>query len=595
MLQKITSSHGQPLFDAAATRRIEEQAASTLPPHTLMHRAGLAVARLSLALAPHAKCIWIACGPGNNGGDGFTAALHLHQWGKQVTVTCIEPGSKGLPADAAAARRRAEAAGVRFAAQPPPHFDFCIDALLGPGRTAALPGKGRTAALPEEPDGAAHPRPGTAQMLAWLEIMRASFAPRLAVDVPTGLDGDAGTLGRELAGTLAEVSGQDAPRMKNPSSSQKESEGAMYSGAACARITLSRAVFTLSLLTLKPGLLTAQGKDVAGEVWFDSLDVSPVGEPPSATMLGADGVAPVGRLHRLSAAHSAHKGVFGDVAVVGGHSAGNSHMVGAALLAAQAALHAGAGRVFVSLPEQDPEQNSEQKSRNVPGQSRILTVDTFQPELMFRNIEALDLATCTVVCGCGGGSSVKAVLPHILRMARQLVLDADALNAIAADAALVKLLKARSSVGVTPLGAAKTILTPHPLEAARLLGTTAATVQSDRLGAARQLAEMTGAVVVLKGSGTVICTPNYADDADDASYAGISRFTSCINSTGNPLLATAGTGDVLAGMVGAQLAHGLPAFDAACSAVFAHGKIADHWEQTHPGKALTASRLARAI
>ena len=567
-----------------------------------MHRAGLAVARLSLALAPHAKCIWIACGPGNNGGDGFEAALHLHQWGKQVTVTCIEPSSKGLPADAAAARKRAEAAGVRFAAQPPPHFDFCIDALLGIGRTAALPGKGHTAALPgkghtaalpEEPDGAAHPRPGTAQMLAWLEIMRASFAPRLAVDVPTGLDSDAGALRSELAGTLAKVSGQNVPRMKSPN--QKESEGAMHSGAASARITSAIAVFTLSLLTLKPGLLTAQGKDVAGEVWFDSLDVSPVGEPPSATMLGADGVAPVGRLQRMSAAHSAHKGVFGDVAVVGGHSAANSHMVGAALLAAHAALHAGAGRVFVSLLGQDPAQKSEQKSRNAPVQSRPLTVDTLQPELMFRNIEALDLATCTVVCGCGGGSSVKTVLPHILRMARQLVLDADALNAIAADAELVKLLKARSSGGTTQLGAAKTILTPHPLEAARLLGTTAATVQSDRLGAARQLAEMTGAVVVLKGSGTLICTLNYADDADDASYAGISRLTSCINSTGNPLLATAGTGDVLAGMVGAQLAHGLPAFDAACSAVFAHGKIADRWEQTQPGKALTASRLARAI
>ena len=86
-MQRISSAHSHPLFSVAATRQIEQQAAAALPPHTLMQRAGLSVARLALALAPHAQLIWVACGPGNNGGDGFEAALHLHQWGKKVVVT----------------------------------------------------------------------------------------------------------------------------------------------------------------------------------------------------------------------------------------------------------------------------------------------------------------------------------------------------------------------------------------------------------------------------------------------------------------------------------------------------------------------------
>jgi len=302
---------------------------------------------------------------------------------------------------------------------------------------------------------------------------------------------------------------------------------------------------------LKPGLFTFQGRDSAGEVWFDDLGVDVSDELPSAWLLGEDRVtAP----HRLE---SSHKGSFGDVAVIGGESTNNSHMAGAALLSASAALHAGAGRVFVALL----------------GDAAV-TVDPCQPELMFRSPEALDLRTQTVVCGCGGGQSIKAVLPKVLSTATRLVLDADALNAISNDISLQTLLKARSARGYA------TVLTPHPLEAARLLQNTTAQVQCDRLKAAAQLAERYQAVVVLKGSGSLVAA---------------SGQTSCINSSGNALLATAGTGDVLAGMVGAALARGLNAFDAACSAVFRHGQVADDWEHTNPGEALTASRLAAAI
>ncbi len=514
-MQKITSALSHSLYSIAATRLIERQAASALPPHTLMQRAGLSVARLALALAPHARCVWIACGPGNNGGDGFEAARHLHQWGKNVVVTWtgLPSGKPELPPDAHASRERALAAGVPMASEPPPAFDLCIDALLGIGASLD-PG-----------------RAGSALMQQWLEVMNASAALRLAVDVPTGLDADTGCTPFDFA---------------------------IKSIASSGRVISARGIFTLSFLTLKPGLFTASGRDRAGEVWFDDLGISasdvPASARPCAWLLGADRAC---QPLRRQAAHASHKGSFGDVAVVGGESTATAHMAGAALLAASAALHAGAGRVLVALL----------------GDAASLTVDTEQPELMFRAPEALDMAHQVVVCGCGGGEAVKTVLPKVLSTAVRAVLDADALNAIAMDPQLQTQLKARKARGYS------TILTPHPLEAARLAGITAAAVQADRLTAARQLAEKFQCVVVLKGSGTVIAGPGQPVT---------------VNPTGNALLATAGTGDVLAGMVGACLASGLSDFEAACSAVFTHGHRADAWVDEMPRRALTAGALAKA-
>ena len=508
-MHQISTALTLPLFGVAATRRLEQQAAAALPPHTLMQRAGLAAARLALALAPHAQQIWIACGPGNNGGDGLEAARHLHHWGKTVTVTWLgEAGQREgkLPADALASLQRARAAGVVFADAPPPEVDFAIDALLGIGAT---------------------PRPGdssaeAARMADWMGLLRNSSAPVLSLDIPSGLDAGTGT------------------------------DFAPESIAASAGPTRAGARFCLSFLTLKPGLFTAAGRDLAGQVWCDDLGVTaPYGTAPDAWLAGQDRCGPSGR---GQAPHSSHKGSFGDVAVVGGESAGSAHMAGAALLAGRAALHAGAGRVFVALLG-----------------SPSLSVDPQQPELMFRNPDALDLAQQVVVCGCGGGDAVAAVLPRMLSRAPALVLDADGLNAVASDSSFQALLRARAARGW------RTLLSPHPLEAARLLGSSTAAVQADRLDAASRLAAQFQCVVVLKGSGTVIAAPHAVP---------------VINPTGNARLATAGTGDVLAGMLGAALAAGLPAVDAACSAVFQHGQLADAWPVSHPGQVLTASALA---
>jgi len=473
-MQRITSHRSWPLFDVAATRAIEQAAARSLAPHTLMQRAGLSVARLALAMAPHAKTLWIACGPGNNGGDGFEAAMHLRQWGKHAVVTW-SGDEASAPSDALASLHRARSAGVEFKHEAPAHWDLAIDALLGLGST----------------------RPLKEKMAQWAAAMNDRPQAVLAVDLPSGLNADTG-----IAGAV-------------------------------------RASCTLALLCLKPGLFTADGRDAAGQVWWDDLGVVPAVQPTA----GLSG--PYATSFRR---HSSHKGSYGDVAVIGGAPG----MGGAALLAASAALHAGAGRVFAALLD-----------------NNAFEVDASQPELMLRRWESLDLTGMGVACGCGGGDVVRTVLPKVMATAKALVLDADALNAVACDTQLQALLQARSGRGRA------TVLTPHPLEAARLLGCSSSQVQQDRLQAARELVRRFGCVALLKGSGSVIAGPG---------------MLPLINPTGNARLATAGTGDVLAGLVAARLAGGMGDFEAAASAAYAHGLAADTWPTDKP---LTASAMAR--
>lgn len=453
-LQRLVPADGPvPLFDSAASRAIESLALASAAPHALMEAAGWAVARLALALAPHAEHVWIAAGPGNNGGDGLVAARHLHRLGRKVHVTWQGDLAR-LPPDAAHAREAALADGLTLhepSALPPARQDLCVDALLGLGQRRAPQGE-------------------MAATIQALNACRQQGAALLAIDMPTGLCADTG---RRLGNVLVQANA------------------------------------TLALLTAKPGLFTAEGRDAAGQVWLDRLGVDPDTEAPTARLSGRSD-ARIALSPRLDAAHASHKGRFGDTWIVGGAPG----MTGALHLAARASLCAGAGRVYLTaLAEQAPPPTS--------------------PELMERTwptAQAMALAEhATVVCGCGGGDAVRRVLPELISRARRLVLDADALNAAASDPSLATLLERRGARG----GA--TILTPHPLEAARLLGVGAAAVQSDRLAAARALAQRFRAVVALKGSGTVIAAPGR---------------TTVINSTGNSRLATAGTGDVLAGWAG---------------------------------------------
>lgn len=477
LTQAIT--RGQwPLHDRATTRALEHAALAELLPHVLMQSAGEAVARLAMALAPHARNIQIACGPGNNGGDGLVAATALHRAGRRVRVLLMR-GDSPAPRDAAWALNEAVAAGVCIAGADDavtrdPHTsrpDLAIDAMLGLGAERPLQGS----------------------MAQWAQDVAGGLT--LSVDQPSGLNVE---------------TGQPWP-----------------GGGAV------RAQHTLALLTLKAGLFTAQGRDHSGQVWFNNL-----GLPKADSLAVASLLASVP--HSATRQHGSHKGLFGDVAVVGG-AAG---MTGAAVLAAEAALAAGAGRVVVSPL------------------SGVLDASV-RPELMLRPkwwAEDIQLLRqTTVVCGCGGGDAVAAAMPALLTHAPRLVLDADALNAMARDSLIARLQAQRLGRGEL------SILTPHPLEAARLLNCSTSEVMANRLGAAQALADRHQAVVLLKGSGTVCAAPGRKP---------------MLIASGNGLLASAGTGDVLAGWVGGSWAAASDnsvqtAMQVASRAACLHGHAAD--------------------
>ena len=282
---------------------------------------------------------------------------------------------------------------------------------------------------------------------------------------------------------------------------------------------------TLTFIADKPGLHTLDGPDCAGQVFVHSLGLKPAAGPGS---LNAPAVFAAAAQPRR---RNSHKGRFGNLAVIGG----NQGMVGAALLAGRSALHAGAGRVYVQL-----------LAAGAP------VWDAAQPELMLRStLNDLSLEAAVLGPGLGMDAEAHAVLARQLAGDTALVLDADALNLIGLSPALAQRLATRGQ---------PSILTPHPLEAARLLGTEVGTVQSDRIGSALELARRYQAVVVLKGVGSIIAAPD---------------GTWCINPTGNPGLATAGTGDVLAGLAGALLAQGWPVLSAALASAWLHGQAAD--------------------
>ena len=483
MIEVLHQAGRFPLFSSEGCRALEAAALARAPAQALMARAGLAVARLALALAPHARVVWIVCGPGNNGGDGLVAARHLARLGLEVHISHLR-GSKPLPADAQWAWQSAVDAGLQIGAglQPPKDCGLVIDALLGLGLQRA----------PEAP------------LAQAIHAINACGATVLSVDLPSGLHADTGC----------------------PCPDAQARPGVVV-----------RAQHTLCLLSLKAGLFTGQGRDLAGRIWFDDLGV-PAAQGDSGRLIAQGERQRWQALNRR--AHASHKGSYGQVLVVGGAAL----MEGAAQLAASAALAAGAGKVHLK-----PLSGATQ-----PGG---------RPELMRWPEGPFDGQTpwqdLTLVVGCGAGHGLDAgagsPLPEILRQAPRLVLDADGLNSVSRSDAARELLRGRRAAGL------QTLLTPHPLEAARLLGWPLMQVQADRLAAARALSAALDCSLVLKGSGSVIASP------DEPAH---------VNGSGHAALAGAGTGDVLAGWLGGLWAQSptLPPHEIATVGVAWHGEAA---------------------
>ena len=440
----------------------------------LMQRAGAAAAAWAAQLLLDRKLpILVLAGPGNNGGDALEVARLLQQQLFDVRVIFASDPGR-LPPDALAAWQRFSAAG---------------------GTTqSTIPEAARWGLIIDGLFGIGLTRAPAGVYARWIEaanqLAARDHCPLLALDSPSGLNADSG----------------------------------------CALAPVMVASHTLTFIANKPGLLTNDGPDYGGEIRVADLDLP--GDPP----LPADGM-------QVSQADFAaylqprrrntHKGSFGNAGILGG----GPSMLGAACLAARAALKLGAGRVYLGALD-----------------ATAPAVDFLQPEIMWRQPAAL-LATELQALACGPGLGTSPAAADLLAVAvqrpAQLVLDADALNLLAADNNVAKRLAQRS----TPA-----ILTPHPTEAARLLGCSTAEVQADRITAARQLAARYHSLVVLKGCGSVIAAVD-------------GRFW--INSSGNPGMASAGMGDVLSGLLVALLAQDWPAEAALLAAVHLHGAAAD--------------------
>jgi len=326
---------------------------------------------------------------------------------------------------------------------------------------------------------------------ALIEHVNDLDAPVLALDIPSGLDADSGRV------------------------------------LGCAIV----ANHTITFIALKPGLLTLDGPDHCGMVHVADLGLADAVAAAAHGVLIADGVL----LHLLPPRpRNSHKGTYGSAGIVGGAHG----MTGAALLAGRAALKCGAGRVYAGL---------------LAGDAPL--VDPLQPELMLRPADGVlrldHLTALAIGPGLGDSPDAAVYLDWALESKLPLVLDADALNLIAAFGALKDKLKQRVT---------NTILTPHPAEAARLLGCATADVQRDRVAAALRLARECNAGVVLKGCGSICAWP-------DGHWA--------INTSGNPGMAAAGMGDVLTGLIVALLAQGVDERHALTAAVYLHGAAAD--------------------
>jgi ADP-dependent NAD(P)H-hydrate dehydratase / NAD(P)H-hydrate epimerase len=291
-----------------------------------------------------------------------------------------------------------------------------------------------------------------------------------------------------------------------------------------------RATHTLTFLALKPGLLTLDGPDHSGEISIDSLGLD-VGKilAPSGWVAHPGLFAGALRKRPLNF----HKGLAGSVAIVGG-AAG---MTGAALLSGRAALKLGGGRVYVGLLDET-----------------AAAADANALELMLRHADdalGQDLDALVVGPGLGRSERAEALVGAALASDIPCVLDADGLNLMAESADLRSACARRT---------ADTVLTPHPAEAGRLLKRKTADIQADRIEAARRLASDFNAHAVLKGNGSIIA-------GRDGHWF--------VNRSGNPGLASAGTGDVLAGIIGALLGQRCTGEAAAVLGVHLHGAAAD--------------------
>jgi ADP-dependent NAD(P)H-hydrate dehydratase / NAD(P)H-hydrate epimerase len=480
------------LYSVEQVRAFDRHAIEVLhvPGYTLMKRAGEAALRALRSRWPRATQIAVVCGGGNNGGDGYVLARFGQAAGLQVIVLAAIPIVQ-LRGEARQAADDFVSSGGRIEPFSPAGLlqgEVIVDALLGTGVREPLRAEAQLA----------------------IRAINHCGRPVLALDLPSGLDGDSG---RELGEAV-------------------------------------RADCTITFVAAKCGLLLGAGPECTGRLILDDLEVPtlPSGHgPPLLECLNATDIARA----LPPRPRQANKGDFGRVLIIGGAPG----MPGAVRLAGESCLRVGAGLVHVACATVN-----------------VAAIAAGRPELMSLGLEsAADLAPLlrdadVVAIGPGLGRTdwSRQVWSAALGSGKPLVIDADALN-----------LLAESGLRGPPA-----ILTPHPGEAARLLGTDAASVQRDRVGALNALVARHGGVVILKGAGTLI---------------GAAGHVTALCESGNPGMASAGMGDVLTGAVAGILAQCRDPWLAAVAAVQAHAMAGDELARIHGQRGMLALDLAAGL
>lgn len=478
-----------PVFTTSQITRFEEESAQSTEDgrSVLMERAGQALFSLLQKRYQHQVPIHIVCGTGNNAGDGFVLARLAVGAGIETTVyTHTYPKA----ADAIAAYSEMQRVGCLTQSIDDfhPQSGVIVDCIFGIGLSGA----------PKAP---------------WshlIEKINDLGLPVIAVDIPSGLSADQGTV-----------------------------PGAVVT-----------ADHTLTYIGLKPGLLTGEGPEVCGDIQLDSLDVTTGSDKTNLYKICANDFP--GLLQRRR--RNSHKGSHGHVLIVGG----DAGYGGAALMAGCASLRTGAGLTSVIT---HPCHAASFLSLRPELMVHAMTSAEYDPVALDRLLNSATVILLGPGLGQGGfgKSFYSAVVDHIAYTKKAAVLDADALNLLAANSVTLP------SVSITP----------HPGEAARLLNCSTQDINLDRYRAVQALYDKYGAVSVLKGAGSLICTGN----------------ATFINDTGNPGMASGGMGDVLTGVIGGLLAQAVPMPDAVRMAVWMHGEAADRLASSAGEKGLLATDL----
>lgn len=459
------------LYSATAVRELEQLAITEcgISGYDLMSRAGAAVLAVVKSKYPQAKRMLVCCGAGNNGGDGYVVARLAQRAGYAVdVVSLVEP--EKLAGDARRAYLDWCTLGLGLIdAERLNEVDVVIDALFGTGLQREVAGVWRS----------------------MIEAINTSGVPVVAVDVPSGLNADTGSV----------------------------------MGVAV------RADVTVSFIGLKQGLFTHQAADYCGEIMFEDLAVpASVYQrvPAQARLLCYSEIKNVLKPRQ----RDSHKNQHGHVLVIGG----DVGMAGAVRLAAEAALRAGAGMVsVVTRPEHVTAIVSARSELMVWG-----SADGVVPHDLLHRVDVMAVGP-----GLGQGDWGRKLLSQVLACKQTKVVDADALKLLTPDDG----------------PRYDWILTPHPGEAARLLGVSSAEVQADRCVAAKHIQQRYGGVVVLKGAGSLVRSA-----ADDVC---------AVCPHGNPGMAVAGMGDVLTGVIAALAAQGCDLKTAAELGVVIHAVAGD--------------------